>query len=293
MPKDTEEILKEIEAAGARGDSGGVTALLVKGLLDAYSDLRTLMLARPMPPGLPGAGGAPGAAAPPPAGDSAPAPGAGAPAPGKPGKGKGKGKHAEPDGDENGEGESDGDEDNAADAGDAGGGDDDDADEGGAAGYQDMALGRMTAGGDLDVTEWVIKSAKAMAELPNLVKALQKQSEQIDGLQKQVDALTAGVVGSGAELAKAVGTLNERVLDIPGPAVSQLGRMPAAPRTNVADAAFIGGNQRAEKQAMAKALAENVISDAEAQRFHLTRTFDADPKKSAETRGRIEKLAGA
>lgn len=287
--KTTEELLKEIEESGAR--DGGVAMLLAKGLLDAFSEMRALVLARPMPPGLPGAGAAADPAAAGASPDAGAAPGAGAPPAVKPKPGKGK--KPEPDGDEGGEGEGDGDGDEGDDAGDAGGGDDGDGDEGGAAGYQDMALGRMTAGGDLDVTEWVIRSAKAMDALPALVKALQDQSKRIEALQQQVDALSAGVVGSSAALAKAVCTLNERVLDIPAAPVSQIGRQPVAPRTSAADAAFIGGNQRAEKQAMAKALAENVISDADAQRFHLTRMFSDDKAKNTEIRGRVEKFAGA
>jgi hypothetical protein len=261
-PTSADSLLEEIRTAGEAGDS--VTQTLAKGMADGFKSLLELVKAHrthdPQPTG---------------------------------GEDTGHG------GDDSTSNVTDDDDPDAG-----------DGEEGTGGGYDDMMMGdkadgfggTVTPEGTLDVTKFVKDTGKTLIGLAKgrksdhdlLKKAVSQQSELLKAINKQNELLAAfieGTVTTQAPLAKAVIDLRETVLNVPETVHTPKPRMRADVPAN--DAAFIGGNELAEKRALIKGRRDGIIDAGMRRRFHLERRFVEDETENAAIRAQLSGTAAS
>tara|TARA_R110000824_G_scaffold54028_2_gene149070 strand:- start:24194 stop:25003 length:810 start_codon:yes stop_codon:yes gene_type:complete len=190
--------------------------------------------------------------------------------------------------------------------------DDEDEDAGdgedGAGGYQDMMMGRADYGdgfggdGDtFDVTEHVLQTGNTIIGLAKgrkadnalLRKAMRQQSAThslLKGINSKLDLFINAQIKVQVPLAKAVVDMHEALLDAPE-AVSRVragggGNRPRIP-AKVANAAFIGGDERTQKIALLKARRNGIIDEGQKRMFWLENRFAVDETENASIRQRV------
>jgi hypothetical protein len=183
--------------------------------------------------------------------------------------------------------------------------DDDDTDHGDddSPGYQDMQMAvpgvsvvqPVNGGADFDVTQFLLnQSAQIQALVKGQTKLAQENAELraliadgIVGLGKAIQQSAEAQLQITAPLAKAMAESREAQLQIPAGSITPTGSL-ARPKPRPVDAAFLGGSERAEKQALAKGFRVGLFDAEQLNSFRRTRRFVEDATQNAQIRASVE-----
>lgn len=177
------------------------------------------------------------------------------------------------------------------------GGDDDPA------GYEQMAMGRESAPGErvIDATQFILQTAsridtleKAQKKQTRLISELSAQNERLlqqnEQLGRMVQQGAQATVSLIAPLAKAVSEQRTSLLDTPAKAITPPSRPKAPPAAN---GGYIGGSERRETQALAKAFSTGVIDADMKTLYRQERKFSHDQSIDVAKRAELAAIAAS
>lgn len=144
----------------------------------------------------------------------------------------------------------------------------------------------------LDVTQMLFQLGPRMEKFEKAVMGeLGKLRSENQLLAKAILQSSETSLAAVLPLAKAAIENRESALQVAAPGITPKNEQLAPKRLTVLDEARIGGDERTEKIALAKAMNQGVIDNETFQAFRKTRRFDADDAKNTAVRKQIEALA--